>query len=105
MKAKRMAKDKTDRMSVSQPEEVDKFIKKLKHPLIDVVRELRRIILSVDKEIGELIYWNGPVFVYTGEMKPFEPKEYKRYIVGFNLYQKDCIRLIFLFGAKLEDKS
>jgi len=32
---------------------------------------------------------------YAGEMKPFNPKEYKRYIVVFNLYRKDCIRLVF----------
>lgn len=38
-------------------------------------------------------------------MEPFDPKEYKRYIVGFNLYKKDCVRFIFLTGAKLEDTS
>ncbi len=39
---------------------------------------LRNIILSTDKEIGERIKWNNPSFYYTGEMKPFDPKEYKR---------------------------
>ena len=38
-------------------------------------------------------------------MKPFKPKEYRRHIVGFNLYQKDCIRLIFLTGARVNDTS
>ncbi len=38
-------------------------------------------------------------------MKPFNPKEYKRYIVVFNLYRKDCIRLVFPRGAKINDAS
>ncbi len=38
-------------------------------------------------------------------MKPFNPKEYKRYIVSFNLFKNDCIRLIFLMGAKLTDTT
>jgi hypothetical protein len=38
-------------------------------------------------------------------MKPFKPKEYKRYIVVFNLFKKDCIRLIFLRGASVIDPA
>jgi hypothetical protein len=38
-------------------------------------------------------------------MKSFNPKEYKRYIVGFNIFKKDCIRLIFLTGSKLTDTT
>ena len=38
-------------------------------------------------------------------MKPFKPKEYKRFIVVFNYFKKDCIRLIFLRGASVNDKS
>jgi hypothetical protein len=89
----------------SEPEKVDEYIRNLKHPLVDVVKALRRIILSTDKEIGEEIKWNAPTFFYSGEMKPFNPKEYKRYIVVFNLYQKDCIRLVFPSGAKVKDTS
>jgi hypothetical protein len=89
----------------SEPEDVDGHIKKLKHPLVDVVKALRRIILSTDSEIGEEIKWNAPTFFYAGEMGPFNPKEYKRYIVVFNLYKKDCIRLVFPSGAKVKDTS
>jgi hypothetical protein len=85
--------------------EVDGYMKKLKHPLLPVVVELRKIILSADKNIGEEIKWNAPCFFFTGPMKPFNPKEYKRFIVGFNFFQKDCIRMIFLTGAKINDKS
>jgi len=89
----------------SKTSDVDAYIKKMKHPLLSVVVELRKIIISVDKNIGEEIKWNAPCFFYTGPMKPFNPKEYKRFIVGFNFYQKDCIRMIFLTGAKVNDKS
>jgi hypothetical protein len=89
----------------SEPEKVDEYVRQLKHPLVAVVEALRRIILSTDCEIGEEIKWNAPTFFYSGEMKPSNPKEYKRYIVVFNLYQKDCIRLVFPSGAKVKDTS
>ena len=84
---------------------VDEFMKDLKLPLKNVAQELRQVILSADKSIGEEIFWNAPSFFYTGRMKPFKPKEYKRYIVGFNFFKKDCVRLIFLRGALAGDKS
>jgi hypothetical protein len=89
----------------SEPDKVDAYMQELKHPLAGVVEVLRRIILNTDREIGEEIKWNAPTFFYTGEMKPFSPKEYKRYIVVFNLYRKDCIRLVFPSGAKIDDTS
>lgn len=90
---------------VSEKEEVDAFVKGLKYPLKDVVVYLREFILSCDKTIGEGIAWKAPVFYYTGKLEPFDPKEYKRYIVGFNLFQKDCLRIIFLRGASVKDTS
>ena len=89
----------------SQPGKVDAYMGKLKHPLAKVVEDLRQIILSTDKEIGEEIKWNAPTFFYAGEMKPTNPKEYRRYIVVFNLFKKDCIRLVFPSGAKVKDAS
>jgi hypothetical protein len=89
----------------SEPDRVDEYLQKLKHPLVEVIEALRHIILSADREIGEEIKWNAPTFFYAGEMKPSDPKEYKRYIVVFNLYRKDCIRLVFPSGAKVKDKS
>ena len=89
----------------SEPEKVDAYMQGLKHPLADVVEALRRIILSTDREIGEEVKWNAPTFFYAGKMKPFNPKDYKRYIVIFNLYRKDCIRLVFPSGARVSDKS
>jgi hypothetical protein len=89
----------------SEPEKVDGYLRGLTHPLAKVVEALRKIILSTDREIGEEIKWNAPTFFYAGEMKPFNPKEYKRYIVVFNLYRKDCIRLVFPSGARVSDES
>ena len=82
----------------SEPDKVDAYMKRLKHPLTDVVEALRQVILSTDHEIGEEIKWNAPSFFYSGEMKSFNPKEYKRYLIVFNLYRKDCIRLVFPSG-------
>ena len=90
---------------MSEPDKVDAYMHRLEHPLGNVVEDLRQLILSTDPEIGEEIKWNAPSFFYSGEMKPFNPKEYKRYIVVFNLYRKDCIRLVFPSGARVKDNS
>jgi hypothetical protein len=89
----------------TEPEKVDAYMSKLKHPLAKAVADLRKIILSVDREIGEEIKWNAPTFFYAGQMKPTKPKEYRRYIVVFNLFKQDCIRLVFPRGAKVKDAS
>jgi len=89
----------------SEPDKVDAYMRKFNHPLAGVVEALRRIILSTDGEIGEEIKWNAPTFFYSGAMKPLNPKEYQRYIVVFNLHQKDCIRLVFPSGAKINDTT
>lgn len=96
-------KDSTTKSS--EPDKVDEYMQRLKHPRVKVIEALRRAILSTDKEIGEEIKWNAPTFFYAGEMKPSDPREYKRYIVVFNLYKKDCIRLVFPSGAKVKDAS
>jgi hypothetical protein len=100
MKAK-----KIDTVKLSETNKVNAYMQTLEHPLLAVIEALRQIILSTDKEIGEEIKWNAPTFFYAGEMKPSDPKEYKRYIVVFNLYQKDCIRLVFPGGAKVNDTT
>jgi uncharacterized protein YndB with AHSA1/START domain len=88
---------------VSEPENVDAFMKALDHPLREEAALLRKTILSCDRSIGEGITWNAPCFYYTGAMKPFDPKTYKRYIVGFNFFKQDSIRLIFLRGADVDN--
>jgi hypothetical protein len=83
---------------------VTEHIKNLEPGLGKIVQTLRKIILSTDKEIGERIKWNNPSFYYTGEMKLFDPKEYKREIIVFNLF-KGRIMLDFPSGAKVNDRS
>ncbi len=92
-------------LGISEPENVDAFMQTLDHPLKEIVIYLRQFIMSIDKNIGEGIYWNAPTFYYTGEMAPFDAKEYKRYIVGFVFNKKDCIRMVFLKGANAIDKT
>ncbi len=103
--AKTSKADRGTLTKASEPDKVNAYMQRLKHPLADVVEALRQIILTVDREIGEEIKWNAPTFFYAAEMAPSDPKEYKRYIVVFNLYRKDCIRLVFPKGARVNDKS
>lgn len=90
---------------ISEPEKVDEFMQHLTYPLKEVLQYLREFILQTDPKIGEGIFYNAPVFFYTGTMKPFNPKDYKRYIVGSNLYRKDTLRIIFLRGASVKDPT
>src|ERR1700741_3407717 len=91
-------------IKLSDQEEISEHIQKLEPGLGKIIEELRRIILSTDPEVGERIKWNNPSFYFTGEMKPFDPKEYKREIAVFNLF-KNRIMLVFPSGAKVSDKS
>lgn len=91
-------------IKMSDSEQVTEHIRKLGAELGAVIETIRKIILSTDKEIGERIKWNNPSFYYTGAMKAFDPKEYKREIVVMNLY-KGRIMLVFPSGAKVNDTS
>ena len=94
-----MAKSK-----LSDKEQVEEHIARLDSTLKPTIEYLRQIILATDSEIDERIKWNNPSMYYAGEMKPFDPKEYKREIVVFNLH-KGRIMLVFPSGAKVNDTS
>jgi hypothetical protein len=87
---------------INDSKNVTEHIQKLEPALQKTVEAIRQIILSTDKEIGERIKWNNPSFFFLGEMKPFNPKEYKREIAVFNLH-KGRIMLVFPSGAKVND--
>ena len=91
-------------VKLTDTEQVTAYIKKLDTSFGKIIETLRQVILKTDKEIGEHIKWNNPSFYYTGEMKPFDPKEYKREIIVMNLF-KERIMLVFPSGAKVNDKS
>jgi len=88
----------------SDPKSVTEHINKLSPEVKKLVTELRKKILSADKTIGERIKWNNPSFFYTGAMKPFDPKEYKRDMAVCNLH-KGRVMVVFPSGAKVQDKS
>ncbi len=94
-----MAKSK-----LSDSEQVTELIQKLEKPAAEAVELIRQIFLSTDKEISEQIKWNSPSFYYNGEMKPFDPKEYKRDIGVANLHRSKLM-LVFPTGAKIDDSS
>ncbi|HBK89374.1 MAG: DUF1801 domain-containing protein [Cyclobacteriaceae bacterium] len=88
----------------SDTQQVTDHIAQLDPHLSKVITYLRKVILSTDKIIGERIKWNNPSFYYTGEMKVFDPKEYKRELIVMNLH-KGRIMLVFPSGAKVKDTS
>jgi len=102
VKTKKKESVKSEKLS--DEEQVSAHIQKLEPELGKVVEKIRQIILSTDKEIAEQIKWNNPSFYYSGEMKPFDPKEYKRDMVVMNLH-KGRIMLVFPSGAKVNDTS
>ena len=89
---------------LTDQQQVTQHIQKLDVSIRDIVETLRQIILNVSDEISERIKWNNPSFYYAGEMKPFDPKEYKREIAVFNLH-KNRIMLVFPSGAKVNDTT
>ena len=95
---------KTKPTKLSDEEQVIAHIQKLETTLASTIQVVRQIILNTDKDIGERIKWNNPSFYYTGEMKPFDPKEYKREMIVMNLF-KGRIMLVFPSGARVNDTS
>ena len=91
-------------IKLSDKELVTQHIKKLDPAVGKIIEAIRKIILSTDKEISEHIKWNNPSFYYNGEMKPFDPKEYKRDLIVMNLH-KGRIMLVFPSGAKVKDTT
>lgn len=73
--------------------EVDIFLSKKNHPLIEEIEMVRSIVLSTDKKIEETIKWGTPTFMYKGN------------IASFNLSAKKFVSLMFQKGALIQDKT
>lgn len=86
-------------------EQVTAYIQKLEQPLAETITFLRQIILETDGEIAEHIKWNSPSFYYSGEMKPFDSKEYKRDLLVLNIHRKENILIVFPTGDKISGTS
>jgi hypothetical protein len=93
------------KLKKTDSELVTELIQKQEAGYGKLLEAVRKVILNTDKTIGEQIKWNSPAFYYTGEMKPFDPKEYKRDIVVYNLRNPDYVLLVFPTGAKIKDDS
>jgi hypothetical protein len=89
----------------SEADAVGAFVRAMKHPLKPVVEELRAIILATDPVIGEEIKWNSPAFFYSGPMPAFDAREHRRHLAVVNVFKKDCVRVVFLSGARTGDTS
>ncbi len=87
---------------ISDQEQVAIHIGKLEPAIAEIITYIRKVVLNTSAEIGERIKWNNPSFYFTGEMAPFDPKEYKREIIVMNLY-KGRIMLVWPSGAKLKN--
>lgn len=94
-----MAKSKDINDSIG----VKNFIQKLEPNVVEIVEEIRQIILGTDKIIDEQIKWNSPSFFYAGEMKSFDPKTYKRDLAVLNIRKE--IMLVFPTGASIDDTT
>ncbi len=79
-------------------------ISKIDENIRPVIQYLREVILAADASVAEHIKWNNPCFYYSGEMAPFDPKEYKREIIVMNLH-KNRIMLVWPSGAKLNEAT
>lgn len=78
--------------STGRSQEVEEFVRLLKHSLKDEILFTRGIIQSADPELTEHIKWNAPSFCKNGEDR-----------ITFNLQGKGFFRLIFHRGAKVKD--
>lgn len=89
---------------LTNSEFVTQYIEKLPNDIQPAVEYLRQLILSINHEIAEHIKWNSPAFYYSGTMKPFDPKEYKRDILVMNL-RKDKILCVLSTGMNIQQNT
>lgn len=71
---------------MKKSEEVDLLIAALRHPLINIIEELRKIILLSGLNLKEEVKWNAPSYANANGQH--------RFTMNFPPNQK-CIRLIF----------
>lgn len=89
---------------LSGQEQISQYILKLEPALATIAETIRQIFLNVDLVISERIKWNSMSFYYSGPMKDFDPKTYKRDLAVLNL-SKGRIMLVFPTGNKITDRD
>ncbi len=90
--------------SKTDSESVTEYILNLPEESRDIVEYIRQLVLKIDTEIKDHIKWNSPAFYFSGPMKDFDPKEYKRDMMVFNLH-RGRILLVFPTGAMIKDET
>lgn len=64
--------------------EVERFLSDADHPLMDAIREARKVILRADKRVTETIKWKSPTFVFEGNIASIEMRVKKHVSVLFH---------------------
>ena len=85
-------------------ESISEYIQQLPPDTAEIVEYIRQFVLKIDPEIREHIKWNSPAFYFSGQMKDFDPKEYKRDLMVFNLH-RGRILIVFPTGAMIKDET
>lgn len=75
--------EKTLATKPSNPEHVDAYMKKLKHPLKGVVEALREAILGTDREIGEEIKMERAIVLLCRTNETVQPEGVQAIYRGF----------------------
>jgi len=73
-------------------QEVTRFLADLKHPLEKEIEQLRKIVLSADKNLTEHIKWNAPSFCFKDDDR-----------ITMRIHPPKQIQLIFHRGAKVQE--
>jgi hypothetical protein len=63
---------------VNRNPEVDRWLDEKDHPLDELVRRTRDVILAADDRVTESIKWKTPTFSYKGNIISFNPS--KRFV-------------------------
>ena len=80
---------------------ITEYIESIDVQFKPTIELLRAIFLNSDLEIAEHIKWNSLSFYYSGEMKEFDAKEYKRDLAVINLHRRKIL-IVFPTGNKIE---
>lgn len=86
-----MAGDRMPAAPVRGAQDVDEFMKALKHPFKSELQAVREIILAANKKLAERVKWNAPSFYYGADLG------------AFNLHQTEFLQLILVFPNGLID--
>ncbi|HLF78127.1 MAG TPA: DUF1801 domain-containing protein [Dehalococcoidia bacterium] len=59
---------------MSTQNEVEAWLNASKHPMKELMRELRHVILDADERVDECVKWKTPTFTYKGNIASINPQ-------------------------------